>query len=156
MANNYLQFSVIYDIPEGCDAEKSLEIAQAAAKGSLDDDMLEEFEDGDACDGVDISLDGDSIWFCAEEAGEPSVVASAVEALQEHWKDDRLFTMSWAYTCSKMRADEFGGGALACKLGKDTVFVDALQQATKDITQATDRLCSEPERTRFTFCYFVV
>jgi hypothetical protein len=68
---------------------------------------------------VDVRLNGD-------ESINPDHVEQIARALIEELELDKPFYCSWAYTCSKPRIDEFGGGAFAIVRGKQTYWIDAM------------------------------
>jgi hypothetical protein len=66
-----------------------------------------------------------SAWIHADEYGNPEQVGSFIEEFLATFNKDDEFTMTWAYTCSKPRIGEFGGGAMiVTKYGAE--FGDAL------------------------------
>jgi len=137
MANNYLQYSTQYDFPREVNQEEADELllkimkagAEVYAENQLGCTIEEEFgEDPDYTDiyvGTSLEIEPKGVWFYAEEGGEPDVVIAMVQVLQDHFEDDRPYVFSWAYTCSKMRLDEFGGGAAGVQRGKEPYFIDA-------------------------------
>jgi len=52
------------------------------------------------------------IWMRSEENGNPDHVAQFVQAYLKKFDPQGCFGLSWAATCSKMRTDAFGGGAI--------------------------------------------
>jgi hypothetical protein len=65
-----------------------------------------------------------ALWLFAEEAGCPEHVAAVLEAYLKKFNPTGIITFSWAYTCSKLRVNEFGGGA-AVVTADGTKFLDA-------------------------------
>ena len=112
MANNYLLMSAWLNIPVGT-GDRAREIC---AKLDADED-------------VDWSVESGYIWFKSEESCDLDLVAAMAEALVEELDIDMPFVCSWAYTCSKMRPGEFGGGAFVVRRGCETVWVDAVHEA---------------------------
>lgn len=53
----------------------------------------------------------DRVWFYAEECGEPKMILALVHVFLARFNRDDTFTLTWASYCSKLRLDEFGGGA---------------------------------------------
>lgn len=80
------------------------------------------------------SLDENTMRIYADEAGTPELVAAFLQQYLEKFQPKGSLWFSWAYTCSKMRAGEFGGGA-AFVTAKRIDFVDtalwAEEQAEK-------------------------
>jgi len=122
MADNFLQFSA--EIPKLNDEER------AWAKAHLDlfgdeapqegDKNYEEFTEligvyeldcDDDTLGFDWQVDND-LWIYGELSGNPDHVAAFVQMFLKKFRPEDAFAMSWSTTCSKMRIDEFGGGAI--------------------------------------------
>ena len=55
---------------------------------------------------------GRYLWIYAEELGSTRLVGMAVQAFLKTFRPKDCFTLSYAATCSKLRAGEFGGGAI--------------------------------------------
>ena len=51
------------------------------------------------------------LWIYAEEGGTPELAAVFVQKFLRLHRPTKFVTFSWADTCSKLRLDEFGGGA---------------------------------------------
>ncbi len=145
MANNYLQFSL--SVPLKTKAELSwaaktlaaitrlfdspgeLDEKRARALGPLGRRIIDERWDyldfqwsieptRDDADGVG------ALWLYAEESGNPDQVAVVLEAFLKKFRLTGVITFSWAYTCSKLRVNEFGGGA-AVVIATGTKFLDS-------------------------------
>lgn len=133
MANNYLQFSTQYKFPREVPQEEQDELlkkiseigvrSQAAQYG---DDVDEETPFEDQYAGCSVEMESEGVWFYSEESGEPDCAAAMIKFLQDYFEDDQVHAFAWAYTCSKMRLNEFGGGAVAIKRGEESYWVDAL------------------------------
>jgi len=52
------------------------------------------------------------LWFHVEESGYPDRVAHLVQKFLQRFRPDQYWTLSYATTCSKPRAGEFGGGCV--------------------------------------------
>jgi len=52
------------------------------------------------------------LWFYADEFGSPERIAHLVQKFLRQFHPDRYWTLSYAATCSKPRAGEFGGGCV--------------------------------------------
>ena len=116
MANNYCQSSSkLWLSPE------QIEPARTIIK-QIEDDIDNE---DDAFLEVDITIETDGIWFYAEESINPDQVARFAQALLDGLEIDKPFIFSWAYTCSKPRLDEFGGGACKVRRNREPFFCDA-------------------------------
>lgn len=121
MANNYLESSSMIEIPE--------EKREAACKILEQvEHELEQSEEGHA--GFTAELEPKGMWIYGEE----SINIEHTELLVSRLVDEldlKPVTISWAYTCSKPRIDEFGGGACVIRKDQDTVWVDAVTEARK-------------------------
>jgi len=108
MANNYLQFSAVLPglTPEEA-AWLETYLEEKTEKAEKDgDEYFPQFEySSEGAETVDF-------WFRAEESGDPSQVAEAVQAFFKHFEKKDTWSLTWAATCSKMRVDEFSGGAV--------------------------------------------
>ena len=60
---------------------------------------------------------GRYLWIYAEEFGSTRLVGMAVQAFLKKFRTKDCFTLSYAATCSKLRAGEFGGGAIFVTAG---------------------------------------
>ena len=124
MANNYLQFSAVIE---------QLTVAEAAwCRDRLAhlEQVLREWDGATAPEGVpvedrgydpdsgclgfeyEIGDAGGNLWLYAPESGDVEHVGEFVRELLARFRPEACFTMTWAATCSKMRVDEFSGGAL--------------------------------------------
>lgn len=118
MANNYTQSSSLIGIP----AEK-LEKAQEVV-----DRVREELTTEDESFGCNVEIiAGEGVWISHDESINIENAEVLVKALVEELDLEGAFVVSWAYTCSKPRIDEFGGGAFAVQKGQDTKWVDAVE-----------------------------
>jgi len=117
MANNYCETSAFLNVP----ADK---LEQAAQIVDREVESFDEDEDWGYC-GVEAEMEGDGVWFHSD-----GVIIDHLEqiakALVEELEIDEPFYASWSYTCDKPRIDEFGGGALCVRRGKDTIWFDAM------------------------------
>lgn len=153
MADNYLQFCIA--VPFNAHAESKwfektmvqLSVAvivenwkskkSPLAKGSETKALLKRFND-EGWDFVDFQIDiakpssefphGRVIIF-ADECGNPQHVAPVLEAYLQKFNPTGVLTFGWAYTCSKMRSDQFGGGA-AVVTATGSQFIDAQDWAS--------------------------
>jgi len=132
MANNYCELSSWMDIPRE-KQDKARKIIERVTK------ELEEDESGFGECMVDVEVQVDEhrsgVWFHNDESANPEHVAEIARALVEELEIDEPFYCSWAYTCSKPRIDEFGGGAFAVKRGQDTFWIDARQAVEEHINR---------------------
>ena len=121
MANNYLEFSSFLNIP----ADKIERAREIVAR------EIAKLEDDDECGycGTLAEVESEGVWFHVEESGNTDHVEAIARALLEELEMDEPFVCSWAYTCSKPRIDEFGGGAMVVRRGHETIWVDAMDSA---------------------------
>lgn len=131
MANNYLQFSAALD---DLTQEEAAWVATLASLGNSRDDLEHFDEDGTGKSELGklaeklwgdadtyISCDQEetngvwSIWFYSEEGNDPYAVGQVVQEFIKKFRPGSGFKwgMQWAETCSRLRLDEFGGGAIA-------------------------------------------
>ena len=139
MANNYLQFSEIIDHLT-TDEEAWLcrqmdhiyvfgdhEYSEGSMPTDLDPDDADwdgirawrnqediEFPDemGFGYQFDDDGSDGRLLWIYGEEYGEVERVAGLVQQFLRHFRPDRCWSLTYSWTCSKLRVGEFGGGAV--------------------------------------------
>lgn len=55
---------------------------------------------------------GRHLWLYAEECGNPDNAAHLVQKFLKQFRPDQWWSITYATTCSKPRAGEFGGGAI--------------------------------------------
>jgi len=55
---------------------------------------------------------GRHLWVYSQESGNPDNVAWLVQRLLKKFRPDLCWSLTYATTCSKPRAGEFGGGAV--------------------------------------------
>lgn len=144
MANSYLQFSLL--VPLKSEAELrwvaktlasitklfddgELDERRARALGPLGKRIIAEAWDAfDAQWSLEPTRNDAegvaALWIYAEEAGQPEHVAAVLEAFLQKFRPTGVITFSWAYTCSKLRPGEFGGGA-ALVTADGTKMLDA-------------------------------
>ncbi len=124
MANSYLQYSVEIKLPQGKTARAKEIIKSEINKPITEESGWESFED-------EWEISGNSLYFWAEENGNTDALEAIVRLLVEALDLRDPVIVSWAYTCSKPRPDEFGGGAFAVAKGKKTIWIDAVTEAWK-------------------------
>lgn len=66
--------------------------------------------------GFDVELASDkksgTAYYISDENGDPEQVAAVLQAFLKQFHPDRRMSFEWADTCSKMRSEGFGGGAV--------------------------------------------
>jgi len=125
MANNYCESSSFLKVPED-----KIEKAQVIIDRVINE--LENDEDGDGYCDCQAEVEKTGVWFHGDENINPEHVAEVARALIEELEIDSKFTCSWAYSCSKPRIDEFGGGAFCIERGKPTRWINAVNEAEKE------------------------
>lgn len=125
MANNYTQTSVLLEIPVD-----KLKVAVAVC----DDAELELIDLDEYC-GINWAEEDNGIWFYHDESANIDHLHFMACAVIEACGIDKPFYCSWAYTCDKPRIDEFGGGAFAIIRGRETVWIDALTEVGKIVSE---------------------
>ena len=63
-------------------------------------------------DGKDRDREGRYLWLSADECGFPDRAALLAQDFLRKFRPDQYWTLSYATTCSKPRAGEFGGGCV--------------------------------------------
>jgi len=131
MANNYCQSSSMLPVPKG-KLDKAREIVKR---------VIQELEDGeDGYCGCLVDVEDAGVWFHTDESINTNHVEIIARQLIDELKLDTPFFCSWAYTCSKPRIDEFGGGAFVIKRGYATYWVDAVNHARHQVKHGLDKL----------------
>ena len=125
MANNYCEGSSFLKVPE--DKLEKAQVIIDRVEAEMEND-----ENGDGYCGCQAELEKTGVWFHGDESINVEHAEIIARALVEELELDGKFTCSWAYTCSKPRIDEFGGGAFCIERGKDTRWVDAASEAEKE------------------------
>lgn len=119
MANNYRQTSFI--IPDLSQPEEAWlrseyerrETAWTSDSGDTDDyPIADRFEfAGDAADAADTTWRR-HLWIVGDETVNIEAVASLLQAFLAKFRPRRALGFQYSDTCSKMRVDEFSGGAV--------------------------------------------
>ncbi|HEX3654934.1 MAG TPA: hypothetical protein VGG64_15185 [Pirellulales bacterium] len=138
MANNYLEFSEVLDQlteDERRWLEEQLETvfvfgdheytAQTLPSDLSEEDadwtglrVLRDFPDDEGGETdfefafYDDPENGQYLWFCANEGGDPGQVGHLVQKFLRQFRRDQCWSLTYATTCSKPRIGEFSGGAL--------------------------------------------
>lgn len=109
-------------------------LAQAILIVARVEEELENSEDGYV--GFHAEFESDGLWLHDDgESIDVEHAAALAQALLDGLKIDEPFVFSWAYTCSKPRLDEFGGGACAVRRGKAPIWCDARQMVETQLEQ---------------------
>lgn len=105
MADNHLLFS------------EEIETESEEAAKWIEQQLKEadESEDGGICM---YERDGAKLWVYSEEYAEVDRLEDVLAEYQKKFGDQKAIVLSWAYTCTKPRLSEFGGGATVIVAGK--------------------------------------
>ena len=126
MADNYCESSSFITVPmEQLDDAYNILVR---VQEELENDEFEGYVGFSAH--IERQDDHHGVWI-HDESVNPDHVETLVKALVEELKLPGIHVVSWAYTCSKPRIDEFGGGAFAVQMGEETVWVDAAREAER-------------------------
>jgi hypothetical protein len=118
MANNYCQTSFVLD----CKEEEAREDVYTFAMALINEDGDEgdyihpdvtnsTFDRDEFCGGsIDRDDDDTMLWFCGEECFDHNWFDVVISYAMKKYKLSPM-GFTWADTCSKMRTDEFSGGA---------------------------------------------
>lgn len=110
MADNYLQFSALLDYQT--DAQADWLRAKLDEAAESDDGYVASYEQ---------ETKRKRFWLYAEEWGDPGRLAYIIAEWQTTFDITEPFVLTWAETCcfrSKLRLDDFSGGAIAVYKGE--------------------------------------
>ena len=119
MANYYTQFSILIDgTPEQLTwLENTLRAEESPCQSSQQNGQL---------------------WLYAEENGDLDHLAQILAEYQEKYDLAKPLILEWANTCSKLRTDGFGGGAVAIYKGTLEWF-NPYDQASRWIAEQKEK-----------------
>lgn len=78
-------------------------------KFSIDDfgeDTVEEYMN------IGYKLEDEYLWIYSEEYPNIDALVSIINSVMKHYNSNKYVSFEYAYTCSKLRLDGFGGGAV--------------------------------------------
>ena len=104
MANNYLEFSALFECPSPAYREAIIRKLDELSEARLDDEPW--------CFNYETYQDDRSIWVHSDESGTPEDVVEAFQQVMNELDFDVTTGFEWAVTCSKPRIGEFGGGCV--------------------------------------------
>ena len=115
MANYYTQFYFEVKLPS--DVIKWVIEEAQAHDDHEDDDDDPDYEDGDYTPtGADFTVGMvggvEALIICAYDSGYPGVIVKILQAALNKFELDITIGFGWAYTCSSLRDEDFGGGAV--------------------------------------------
>lgn len=114
MANNYCESSSLLSL-----TPEQLERAKPIIEKTIED--IEK----DVGFQVEYEERSDGLWLGGNEIV-PGQVAQIAQAVVDGLEINDPFVFSWSYSCSKLRLDEFGGGACCVRRGQEAIWVDAV------------------------------
>ena len=120
MAENYCQCSMFINV-QPSKIEQAKSIVNRVCEHFESDSEHPETDDQGL--GFVVSVEAEGVWIREDNSVIPEHVETLVRALVEELGLDGIYVCSWAYTCSKLRTDEFGGGAFAVVKGEDTEWI---------------------------------
>lgn len=148
MANNYILFSeeitdltakekewllkVLKNMDDVCDDSPDDESAEACVKwilGELDEASV----DLDYWPDFSWQMENSSLWIYSEEGGNLNNVATLAQAFLKRFRPNRYWSFEYAYTCSKPRIGEFGGGG-AFITAKEIKWLEPWQRIAEEET----------------------
>lgn len=120
MANNYTEASSLIEIPE----DKRDQAQQILTRFIAE-------QDEDEGTNFDASVEPDGLWIRSNESIDVEQAHLLVKEIVEKLDLPGVHVVAWADTCSRLRPGEFGGGAFAVRKGRDTIWVNAEDEARK-------------------------
>ena len=118
MANNYVTSSTVIEIQKHLpEIEAACVEAVSKVEQALPDTPL----------GFDYESGEGEVWLYSDGDFNPETASMFVELIVERLNVEKPTIVSWSYTCSKLRPDNFGGGAFMVRRGTQTEFIDAYQ-----------------------------
>lgn len=104
MSNSYLQFSTLVKVTKKEQRWLQKEIEKrSSSEGEVDQDSRLDCE---------TSFDELGLWIRSAEGGNIEPIADLMQAYLAKFHPERFFKMTWAVWCSRLRPDEFDGGAI--------------------------------------------
>lgn len=97
--------------------------------------------------GFDYSLEATVLHVYAEDVGNLETLGLFVQAFLAKFRPKDVWSISWANTCNKMRAGEFGGGAMVVS-AKNIRFLGDYQASTLMTLVAKVELAPRAKRPR--------
>lgn len=138
MADSFTQFSCLFDLDSGEDAEQAMKLYQ---------DMKLEY--GEQCEdvGFSLSIDDDDpavLWIWSDGYGDTNHVSDFVRRCGDTFGLTGLWGFEWANTCSSPALDGFSGGACVIDLatGEEIGAVSTNQWLSDFLKTEADRAAS--------------
>ena len=112
MANSYLQFSEQLELSTEDEIAWVRRQLDDAPKSERDWELPEDDSLGFDWQIFDEPAEARRLTLYAEESGDPLAVGRFVQAYLKRFRPEDSFALTYACTCDKPRAGEFGGGAI--------------------------------------------
>lgn len=138
MANNYCQFSFQFNVGElnkkVFDMYSTTFVDDELHQPEwMSDDLFNQLFDCE-CFPFSLELEKEAIWIYAEEYGDVEILSNFLKDVMRFLNVDGGIYFTWANTCSKLRPNEFFGGA--CVATKDkTLFMFPEAWAVKTLKE---------------------
>jgi hypothetical protein len=130
MANNYCEFSALLEIPKD-KLEKLEDLLEKIISQIVSEEEYLECE---------AEIDSSGIWFHSiDGSGQPEHVERIARYVIQNLGIYKQFICSYAYYCSKLRLDEFGGGAFLIEINKPTIWIEPVIEARKKASRRNKR-----------------
>lgn len=114
MANNYTQFSAAFHAEPRVLDDLEIRLTRAAQEPEDPNDIelygIQWERQKDA--------EGHFLWLFSEEGGNLDLLIDIIAQLQLDFKLEKPWGFTWASWCSKLRIDEFAGGAVCIHMGE--------------------------------------
>ena len=108
MANNYIMFSEM--ISELTATEMAWIAERLDEHVQAQDESADGYEDDARVMDFDCAFEPDGFWVYSEEVGNVDCVCDFVQKFLAKFRPDKVWYLNYAWTCSKPRVGEFGGG----------------------------------------------
>lgn len=113
MANNNTLFSSDLEFPEG---------AKARVETIVESFRANEDEDCSDIDALEIVIEDTGITIYSEGEGTVETAVALAQKILDDLEINSPFILEWAETCDKPRPNEFGGGAVIVRRGKEPIY----------------------------------
>lgn len=135
MADNFMQFSHVFEVNTRQeawlrDALENCPDPDYAECANVDPEDL--FSPPCEFEITERDTDRWEVWLSAGDTFDAERLVELLERFTKECGYDEVISFSWAYTCSKLRADEFGGGGVAIYKGLSK-WIDVQDELTNSI-----------------------
>jgi len=77
-------------------------------------------------------LEKEGLWIYSEDYGNPDAICDFVQQFLAKFAPDKCWTLHYAYTCSKLRVGEFGGGTVLVTAAEIMYSDDLIRKLIQD------------------------